>query len=75
MFTAYHPVPSSKTRGALSLRLRGGLITVLIARPFLVPAPTVAQRIVRAQSTLAAARAPFAGGLPHRQRGLLAIPR
>ena len=44
---------------ALTLRLLGGLTTEEIARAFLVPAPTVAQRIVRAKRTLAEARVPF----------------
>jgi RNA polymerase sigma-70 factor (ECF subfamily) len=59
MFTACHPVLSSEARVALTLRLLGGLTTDEIARAFLVPEPTVAQRIVRAKRTLAAARVPF----------------
>src|SRR6185436_5688163 len=53
MFTACHPVLSSEARVALTLRLLGGLTTDEIARAFLVPEPTVAQRIVRAKRTLA----------------------
>ncbi len=59
MFTACHPVLSFEARVALTLRLLGGLSTEEIARAFLVPEPTVAQRIVRAKRTLAAARVPF----------------
>ena len=87
VFTACHPVLSTEARVALTLRLLGGLTTDEIARAFLVPEPTIAQRIVRAKRTLAEARVPFevpdagraagaaglgAGGhLPHLQRGLL----
>ncbi|HEY2924402.1 MAG TPA: RNA polymerase sigma factor [Candidatus Eisenbacteria bacterium] len=59
MFTACHPVLSTEGRVALTLRLLGGLTTEEIARAFLVPEPTVAQRIVRAKRTLAEARVPF----------------
>jgi RNA polymerase sigma-70 factor (ECF subfamily) len=59
MFTACHPVLSTAARVALTLRLLGGLTTEEIAHAFLVPEPTVAQRIVRAKKTLAAARIPF----------------
>jgi RNA polymerase sigma-70 factor (ECF subfamily) len=59
MFTACHPVLSAEARVALTLRLLGGLTTEEIARAFLVPEPTVAQRIVRAKRTLAKARVPF----------------
>ncbi|MDQ6893866.1 MAG: sigma-70 family RNA polymerase sigma factor [Acidobacteriota bacterium] len=59
MFTACHPVLSTEARVALTLRLLGGLTTQEIARAFLVPEPTVAQRIVRAKHTLAEARVPF----------------
>jgi len=59
MFTACHPVLSTEARVALTLRLLGGLTTDEIARAFLVPEPTVAQRIVRAKRALAAARVPF----------------
>jgi len=59
MFTACHPVLTTEARVALTLRLLGGLTTEEIARAFLVPEPTVAQRIVRAKRTLAEARVPF----------------
>ena len=59
IFTACHPVLTSEARVALTLRLLGGLTTEEIARAFLVPEPTVAQRIVRAKRTLAEARVPF----------------
>ncbi|WP_437721894.1 RNA polymerase sigma factor [Sorangium sp. So ce861] len=59
VFTACHPVLSTEAQVALTLRLLGGLTTEEIARAFLVPEPTVAQRIVRAKRTLAEARVPF----------------
>jgi RNA polymerase sigma-70 factor, ECF subfamily len=59
MFTACHPVLSAEARVALTLRLLGGLTTTEIARAFLVPESTIAQRIVRAKRTLAAANVPF----------------
>ena len=59
MFTACHPVLSTEARVALTLRLLGGLTTAEIARAFLVPESTVAQRIVRAKRTLAEAHVPF----------------
>src|SRR5207253_5837980 len=59
VFTACHPVLSTETRVALTLRLLGGLTTDEIARAFLVPEPTIAQRIVRAKRTLAEKRVPF----------------
>jgi RNA polymerase sigma factor (sigma-70 family) len=59
IFTACHPVLSTEARVALTLRVLGGLTTGEIARAFLVPEPTVAQRIVRAKRTLAEARVPF----------------
>src|SRR5690349_4006334 len=59
VFTACHPVLSTEARVALTLRLLGGLTTEEIARAFLVPEPTVAQRIVRAKRTLADAGVPF----------------
>ena len=83
---ACHPVLSKDARVALTLRLVGGLTTDEIARAFLVPEPTIAQRIVRAKRTLAEARVPFEvprgaelrraralgarGHLPRVQRGL-----
>jgi RNA polymerase sigma factor (sigma-70 family) len=54
-----HPILSTEARVALTLRLLGGLTTVEIARAFLVPEPTIAQRIVRAKRTLAEKRVPF----------------
>ena len=59
VFTACHPVLSSEARIALTLRMLGGLTTDEIARAFLAPEPTIAQRIVRAKRTLAEARVPF----------------
>ena len=59
MFMACHPVLSTEARTALTLRLLGGLTTEEIARAFLVPEPTVAQRIVRAKRSLADAGVPF----------------
>jgi RNA polymerase sigma factor (sigma-70 family) len=59
VFTACHPVLSTDARVALTLRLLGGLTTDEIARAFLVPEPTIAQRIVRAKRTLSAAKVPF----------------
>jgi RNA polymerase sigma factor (sigma-70 family) len=59
MFLTCHPVLSKEARTALTLRLLGGLTTDEIARAFLVAEPTVAQRIVRAKRTLAAAHVPF----------------
>jgi predicted RNA polymerase sigma factor len=59
LFISCHPVLSMEARAALTLRLLGGLTTVEIARAFLVPEPTIAQRIVRAKRTLAEARVPY----------------
>jgi RNA polymerase sigma-70 factor, ECF subfamily len=59
LFIACHPVLSVEARAALTLRLLGGLTTDEIARAFLVPEPTIAQRIVRAKRTLAEQRVPF----------------
>jgi RNA polymerase sigma factor (sigma-70 family) len=59
MFMACHPVLSTEARVALTLRLLGGLTTAEIARAFLVPEPTIAQRIVRAKRTLSEAHVPF----------------
>jgi RNA polymerase sigma factor (sigma-70 family) len=59
IFTSCHPVLSTEARVALTLRLLGGLTTEEIARAFLVPEPTIAQRIVRAKRTLAEAGVPF----------------
>ncbi len=59
IFMTCHPVLSTEARVALTLRLLGGLTTPEIARAFLVPEATLAQRIVRAKRTLTAARVPF----------------
>jgi RNA polymerase sigma factor (sigma-70 family) len=59
VFISCHPVLTPEARVALTLRLLGGLTTEEIARAFLVPEPTIAQRIVRAKRTLADARVPF----------------
>jgi len=59
VFVACHPVLSTEARAALTLRLLCGLATDEIARAFLVPEPTIAQRIVRAKRTLAETRVPF----------------
>ncbi|WP_405654707.1 RNA polymerase sigma factor [Streptomyces sp. NBC_00019] len=59
VFTTCHPVLSAEARIALTLRLLGGLTTAEIARAFLVPEPTIAQRIVRAKRTLATKNVAF----------------
>jgi RNA polymerase sigma-70 factor (ECF subfamily) len=59
IFIACHPVLSTEARVALTLRLLGGLTTEEIARAFLAPEPTIAQRIVRAKRTLADEHVPF----------------
>ncbi len=59
MFIACHPVLSTEARVALTLRLLGGLTTAEIARAFLLPEATIAQRIVRAKRTLTEAHVPF----------------
>jgi RNA polymerase sigma factor (sigma-70 family) len=59
MFVACHPVVSKEAHVALTLKLVGGLTTAEIARAFLVPEATIAQRIVRAKRTLSEARVPF----------------
>src|SRR6202165_2629554 len=59
VFIACHSVLATEARVALTLRLLGGLATDEIARAFLVPEPTIAQRIVRAKRTLADAHVPF----------------
>lgn len=77
VFTACHPVLSTEARVALTLRVLGGLTTAEIARAFLVPEPTVAQRIVRAKRTLAGKRIPFeiprAAELPERLSSVLEV--
>jgi RNA polymerase sigma factor (sigma-70 family) len=59
IFTSCHPVLSMEARVALTLRLLGGLTTEELARAFLVPEPTMAQRLVRAKRTLAEKQVPF----------------
>jgi RNA polymerase sigma factor (sigma-70 family) len=59
MFTACHPLLATESRVALTLRLLGGLTTAEIARAYLVPEATIAQRIVRAKRTLVEAQVPF----------------
>lgn len=59
IFIACHPLLSTEARTALTLKLLAGLTTAEIARAFLVPEPTIAQRIVRAKRTLSEARVPF----------------
>jgi RNA polymerase sigma-70 factor (ECF subfamily) len=59
IFTACHPVLSPEARVAMTLRLLGGLTTDEVARAFLIPEKTIAQRIVRAKRTLSEARVPF----------------
>jgi RNA polymerase sigma factor (sigma-70 family) len=59
VFTACHPVLAKEAQVALTLRLLAGLSTAEIARAFLVPEPTIAQRIVRAKRALSAAKVPF----------------
>lgn len=77
VFTACHPVLSTEARVALTLRLLGGLTTDEIARAFLVPEKTLAQRIVRAKRTLGKAKVPFevprADQLPERLASVLEV--
>jgi len=77
IFTACHPVLSADARIALTLKLLGGLSTEEIARAFLVPEPTIAQRIVRAKRTLGEAKVPFevpsADQLPERLASVLEV--
>lgn len=65
VFIACHPVLSPEARVALTLRMLGGLTTDEIARSFLVPEATIAQRIVRAKRTLSNARVPFEAPRAH----------
>jgi len=75
MFVACHPVLPADARVALTLRLLGGLTTIEIARAFLQPEPTIAQRIVRAKRTLAQKQVPYevprAEALPERLASVL----
>lgn len=77
IFTTCHPALSPEARVALTLRLLGGLTTAEIARAFLVPEATIAQRIVRAKRTLSAAGVPFevpgAAELPARLDSVLGV--
>src|SRR5215831_15990410 len=77
IFIACHPILPAQARAAMTLRLLGGLTTHEIARAFLVPEPTIAQRIVRAKRTLAEAKVPFEipppGELTHRLGSVLEV--